>query len=328
MKITIVNGNGDVENYYFDAYLVQLIDHLSAQQHEVEHIYLRDMAINYCTGCFGCWIKKPGECVVPDDSHQVCRSIINSEFLLWAAPLKMGFPSALLKKMVDKSIPLIHPYYDLQYGEAHHRPRYDHYPRIGLLVEMDADTDPEDLGIVSDIFSRTAINFKSHLEFTYTTSSPVTEVTQAFEEKNRTVVQFRRGLTAIPGWSQKTPSHLTVFNGSPRGRKGNTPILLQQVINGYTADGKRTTELHHLAYRMERPDHLEAFANAEAVLLGFPLYTDAMPGIVKSFIEALAPFCGRKNNPPLGFLVQSGFPESAHSRHLERYLEKLTARWL
>jgi hypothetical protein len=35
---------------------------------------------------------------------------------------------------------------------------------------------------------------------------------------------------------------------------------------------------------------------------------------------------GRPNNPPLGFLVQSGFPEGLHSRYIERYLEKLAAR--
>jgi hypothetical protein len=35
---------------------------------------------------------------------------------------------------------------------------------------------------------------------------------------------------------------------------------------------------------------------------------------------------GRANNPPLGFLVQSGFHEGLLSRYVERYLEKLAAR--
>ena len=60
--------------------------------------------------------------------------------------------------------------------------------------------------------------------------------------------------------------------------------------------------------------------------MGFPLYTDAMPGIVKAFIETLEPLRGREGNPPIGFLVQSGFPEGVHSRHLERYLAKLAGR--
>ncbi len=51
-----------------------------------------------------------------------------------------------------------------------------------------------------------------------------------------------------------------------------------------------------------------------------------MPGVVKNFIEALEPLRGRENNPPIGFLVQSGFPEGLHSRYVERYLEKLALR--
>jgi len=71
---------------------------------------------------------------------------------------------------------------------------------------------------------------------------------------------------------------------------------------------------------------VETFTQAECAWIGFPLYTDAMPGMVKAFIEALEKLRGRLENPPVGFLVQSGFPEAAHSRHVERYLEKLAAR--
>jgi len=39
------------------------------------------------------------------------------------------------------------------------------------------------------------------------------------------------------------------------------------------------------------------FAEAQQVILAFTLYTDAMPGIVKQFIEQLEPLCGRNNQP-------------------------------
>jgi NAD(P)H-dependent FMN reductase len=68
------------------------------------------------------------------------------------------------------------------------------------------------------------------------------------------------------------------------------------------------------------------FSAAEVIWLGFPFYTDAMLGIVKSFIELLAPLIGRADNPPIGFLVNSGFPEALHTRYVERYLEKLAVR--
>ena len=84
-------------------------------------------------------------------------------------------------------------------------------------------------------------------------------------------------------------------------------------------------EVVHLALPGGIERALAGFGAADAVLLGMPLYTDAMPGLVMAFIEALAPRVGAVN-PPLGFLVQSGFPEALHSRPLERYLEKLARR--
>ena len=40
----------------------------------------------------------------------------------------------------------------------------------------------------------------------------------------------------------------------------------------------------------------------------------------------MEPFCDKKGSPDIGFIVQSGFPESAHSRYVARYLEKLAER--
>jgi multimeric flavodoxin WrbA len=152
MKITMMNGNGTPQNGGFDEYVAGLAAKLTGEGHTVTVFTLRDMDIKFCTGCFGCWMKTPGQCVAKDASHDVCRAVINGDFLLWAAPLRMGFPDATLKKMMDKSIPLIHPYFVVDHGEAHHRPRYDRYPRIGLLTQKEADTDAEDLRIVGDIF--------------------------------------------------------------------------------------------------------------------------------------------------------------------------------
>ena len=119
---------------------------------------------------------------------------------------------------------------------------------------------------------------------------------------------------------------LCVFNGSPRGRGSNTRVLLEQFLKGFEANGENRHEVFYLNRSRETERFRQAFAEADHVLLAFPLYTDAMPGLVKAFIEALEPFCGREGNPDVGFIVQSGFPEATHSRYVERYLEKLAAR--
>ena len=51
-----------------------------------------------------------------------------------------------------------------------------------------------------------------------------------------------------------------------------------------------------------------------------------MPGLVKEFIEGLEVYQGVESNPDMGFVVQSGFPEPAHSRYVEKYLERLADR--
>ena len=119
---------------------------------------------------------------------------------------------------------------------------------------------------------------------------------------------------------------LTIFNGSPKGKKSNTEILMNHFIRGFTAAGENQANIAYLVHMKKIDEHVNMFAEAQQVILAFPLYTDAMPGIVKHFIEQLEPLCGKKNNFDMGFLVQSGFPEAHHSRFVEKYLEKLTVR--
>ncbi len=119
---------------------------------------------------------------------------------------------------------------------------------------------------------------------------------------------------------------LTVFNGSPRGKGSNTKILLEKFLAGFETTAGNSYQVFYLKRTQDAERFQQAFAEAEHVLLAFPLYTDAMPGLVKAFIETLEPFCGREGNPDIGFIVQSGFPEALHSRYVERYLEKLARR--
>jgi multimeric flavodoxin WrbA len=326
MKITIINGNPSDGEQDFEAYLQRLELLLQAEKHSITQFNLKNLKLHYCIGCFGCWVKSPGECIAQDDARQVRQAMIQSDFTLWAAPLRMGFPTELLKNMLDKSIPLIHPYFAVVNNEAHHQPRYEHYPRIGLLLAEEKSSDAEDLRLVTDILARTALNFKSRLEFTHLTRQPVEELAGLICNPNPSKVLFEKKLGPTPGARITPPAHLTVFNGSPRGLKSNTALLLSKFLEGYSRNGPRSFRVHQLNLRKDEAQFVEAFQKAECVLIGFPLYTDAMPATVKRFIEALEPFCEKENNPPLGFLVQSGFPEAAHSRHVERYLEKLARR--
>jgi multimeric flavodoxin WrbA len=181
MKVVVLNGNPDEKNAGFDDYLSDLQSRLEEKGHQVDLLTLREMDFRFCVGCFGCWVKTPGMCVSKDASHDVDRRVINSDLVLFASPLLMGFPSAVLKKTQDKLIGLVHPFIELVEGECHHIKRYERYPYLGVLVEREADTDDEDLEIIKDIYQRTSLNFKSELRLFETTRRPAAEIADAID---------------------------------------------------------------------------------------------------------------------------------------------------
>ncbi|MBU0634273.1 MAG: NAD(P)H-dependent oxidoreductase [Candidatus Omnitrophica bacterium] len=165
MRITILNGNPNSKNYLFDEYVNNIAGLLKSKNNTVDVILLRERNLQYCLGCFDCWLKTPGECVMRDDSRDICRKYINSDFVLFASPIISGFSSALLKKTQDKLIPLLHPYFEIMGGEFHHMRRYKRYPSLGLLLEKNTGVDEENINIISNIYSRIALKFKSKLRF-------------------------------------------------------------------------------------------------------------------------------------------------------------------
>jgi multimeric flavodoxin WrbA len=162
MRIVIVNGEPDAASS-FDGYVRAFSARLTDRGNDVRELTLRDMDVRGCTGCFGCWLKTPGECAQRDDGTELCRAVINSDLVVFAAPMVMGYPSALVKRAAERLIPLLHPYIEIEGGEMHHRKRYERYPALGLLVSAGADTDAEDLELTRFLWERLARDFKSRL---------------------------------------------------------------------------------------------------------------------------------------------------------------------
>jgi len=175
MHITILNGEPDPASAFHEC-VHEIARRLTALGHAVTALDLAQLDLKGCSGCFGCWVKTPGECAKRDDSATVCRAAINADLLLLASPLVMGFTTALLKRAVDQMIPLIHPYFVIEGGEVHHRARYARYPLFGLLLGAGTDSDTEDIEITTAMWQRMARNLKSHMAFTAVASRAAEEV--------------------------------------------------------------------------------------------------------------------------------------------------------
>jgi len=326
MRVAILNGDRAGASGRFGYDLTRISDLLRAAGHEAVVHDLAAMELLPCTGCLDCLWTTPGECPRPDGFPALARSVINADFVLLASPLRMGFPSAELKTAVERLVEVsLDVYGEVDRGEVHHRRRYAHYPVLGLFLEHEPDTDDGDVAIVSDIFSRIALAVHSRLAFVASADEPFKTIAARIADDHASAIPFDPRPAAVPGVRISPPRRLTVFNGSPRGRRSNTMTLLEPFLRGFASCGgaHEIVDLIHLRRADEFP---RAFAEAECVLLGFPLYADSMPGIVKAFLESLAPVRVATANPPLAFLVQGGFPEATHARHVERYLGRLAQR--
>jgi len=120
---------------------------------------------------------------------------------------------------------------------------------------------------------------------------------------------------------------LTIFNGSPRGENSNTSIIIKWLEEGILSREGCSLEIFRLNRTEEHDNYAARFGASDGIILVFPLYTDAMPGIVMAFIEKLSPWIGRMKGKRLGFIIHSGFPEPAHSRYIQRYLEWLCSKF-
>lgn len=177
-KITVINGMTDDSNLTFEKDLNQLLDKYKSKA-EFEEFHIRNMDIKYCCGCFGCWLKTPGECLQKDEMPGILKSIINSDLTVFVSPVNMGFVSSNIKKVSDKLIPLIHPYIGIFNDECHHIKRYDKYPKLGLILVDRKSQRRDSYGIVTDIYKRMALNFKSELAFSILSHGNMEEIEHA-----------------------------------------------------------------------------------------------------------------------------------------------------
>lgn len=176
MKITILNGNAKEDNINFEDYLINLSSLLQSKGNEVHNLKLREMNIKYCTGCFGCWIKTPGRCVLNDECEKVYRGVINADFVLFASPIIMGFTSTILKKVNDRLVALLHPYFKIRNKTCRHIDRYDKRPIMGLLLDRNDNIDNDGLKIISDIYERIAMNFNTKFLLSKSLNNSIEEV--------------------------------------------------------------------------------------------------------------------------------------------------------
>ena len=102
MKAVILDGTRDGREVE-SAAREMLLSEVESRASEVTTFPLREMDIRHCLGCFGCWIKTPGECVIDDDAREIARAVSQSDLVVYLTPVTFGGYSSELKKTLDRN---------------------------------------------------------------------------------------------------------------------------------------------------------------------------------------------------------------------------------
>jgi len=101
----------------------------------VEYFKLNKYKIHYCTGCYTCWTKTPGQCIFKDDMTELRRKYREADLVVFASPLYIFNVSGQLKTFMDRLLPIMKPYMLLdKNGHTKHPDRFPEKGKQGFVV--------------------------------------------------------------------------------------------------------------------------------------------------------------------------------------------------
>lgn len=129
---------------------------------DVEYVDLSAKQIRRCMGCFGCWTKTPGRCVIRDDAVGIYPAIAASRKVLYVSRVRYGGHDVPMKTLLERAIPTQQAFLRLHHGEIHHVQRAVE-PKEATILGY-GDLSPEEQDLFRRLAARNALNmnFERH----------------------------------------------------------------------------------------------------------------------------------------------------------------------
>jgi hypothetical protein len=134
MKITAINGSPRGLNSTTNIMIEEFLSGAREAGAQTENIILCEKKIHDCLGCFSCWTKTPGKCVVKDDMSELFKKIMISDITVFASPVYVGGVTGIMKNFIDRLLlPATDPHIKMD-GDGIVRHVNQHVPPPGMVV--------------------------------------------------------------------------------------------------------------------------------------------------------------------------------------------------
>ncbi len=191
MEALILNGSLLGENPAIKPLEEEILDLLEQVPFTINHILLKEKKIAPCQGCFDCWVDTPGICKIDDFGRIILEKIMESELVIYLTPIIFGGYSSELKKAIDRTIPLVLPFFRTYEGETHHKQRYlKRYSLITVGYKVIRNKKAEET--FRKLVYRNTLNMEASIQKTliYMTDQPISEFKKDFEEALEEVISY------------------------------------------------------------------------------------------------------------------------------------------
>lgn len=135
MNILLINGSpkGKASNTYklASAFIAGIKER---KEVILDEISLNKLDIKPCLGCFSCWNKTPGKCVIDDDMQEVIQKLLWADVTVWSFPLYYFSVPSKLKALIDRQLPMVLPFMVENSDSGSHPTRYDMSKKRNVLI--------------------------------------------------------------------------------------------------------------------------------------------------------------------------------------------------
>ncbi len=218
--------------------------------------------IRPCNGCFSCWDRTPGQCVIKDGYQYMGKKIHDAEEVIVISHYTYGGFSGFVKNVFDRSLGYVLPQFEFVNGESHHRKRYNENKPFTFIF-YGSKLSEEQKRNAERYVKAVCANVRSHVkEVIFNESEEETE--------NRTDGKYTgKGKTVL-------------LLASQRPVKGNSATLAAKLA-AYMNTETETVAL--AGYLNNMSALVEKLKEAPRIVICTPLYVDGLPSQLIRLLE-------------------------------------------
>lgn len=132
--------------------------------HDLENLTLNDNNyildsnnINHCIGCFNCWTSTPLKCIYNDKCMQSSTNLLKSDTLIIISKNNYGTYSSKVKKILERNISFVYPYFVVRNNEVHHKTRIN--KKLDFITIFYGNINNKEKKLLEELTNRNSINF-------------------------------------------------------------------------------------------------------------------------------------------------------------------------